>query len=89
MKRILVLYYIIFLTFTFQSCQEAQLPIANYAKIDLSVDWMNYGFMLSANVEKSNDISIIEKGFVIQRNISDDEPYIYKLNPSDEFKANI
>lgn len=71
------------------SCQEAELPMANFAKVDISATWENYGFSLSANVEKSNDVTILEKGFVIQPNILGVEPLNYVLNSSDEFKANL
>ncbi len=96
MKRYAVIYLSLFLTICMQSCQEAELPMADFAKVDISATWENYGFSLSANVEKSNDVTILEKGFVFMYPDFSDwyswEDYdvkkeVYVLKNADEFRC--
>lgn len=55
---------IIFLSFLLSSCQEAELPLVNAAKVKVYAEWKDYSFHFSAEVQKAENVKVEEQGFV-------------------------
>ncbi len=60
----LLISHIILLLLLFDSCEEAKLPPMESAQLKINVEWTDFSFHFSAEVSKSDNITIEEQGFV-------------------------
>lgn len=64
-KYIITIAQIILLLLLFSSCQEAELPQINTAKVKVFSEWKDYSFHFSAEIQKPENVKVQEQGFVL------------------------